>query len=57
VPDEERQPPQAPSAWTPHPWVLVAPVGLVVVSYALWFGFVWLFRFPDWLSSGTTFRG
>jgi hypothetical protein len=45
-------PPQARrSAWTPHLWVLVVPIGFVAVSYVLWFGFLWLFRFPDWFAA------
>ncbi len=46
---EPTQPP--PSTWTPHLWVLIVPIGFVVVSYALWFAFIWLLRFPDWLAA------
>jgi len=46
----EAEQPSARSSWTPHLWALIVPIGFVVISYAFWFGFVWLFRFPDWLA-------
>jgi hypothetical protein len=39
------------STWRPHLWVIVVPIGVLVLSYALWFAFVAMFRLPDWLAA------
>jgi hypothetical protein len=36
--------------WAPHLWAIVIPFAGIFVAYVLWFGFMALFRLPDWLA-------
>lgn len=37
------------SDWKPHLWVVIVPVGAVIIAYALWFLMLAVLSLPDWL--------
>ena len=50
MPDNDPDRNKADQGWAPHLWVIVIPFAGVFIAYVLWFGFMALFRLPEWLA-------